>query len=120
MYPLVCTGLFGFVLGVAAIGLAFAKKRGAGIGVASAALAVAVLGCCTMGGGYWQSRRQIDQALAYADPDVRPAIEAQGLSEAMNVIWFGLCTGALPLLFGAVALARAVTLPRNPGAPPAS
>jgi len=119
MYPLFCTGLFGFVLGVAALVVAVMKKRTAGMALGAATLGIALLGCCTMGGGYFQARRQIDAAVAFADPQMAPALRARGLSEAMNIIVFGACTGALPLLLGGVALARAATLPKGEqGRPP--
>ena len=118
MYPLLCSGLMGFVLGLAAVVLAFMKKRGAGIGLGAATIVLALLGCCVMGGGYYQARQNVMDAVSFVDPEHRAAILAQGMSEAMNILSFGVCSGALPMLFGLVALVRGITLPKPGNAPP--
>lgn len=110
MYPLVCTGLFGFVLGLAAVGVAFAKKKTPAIALGALAMTFALLGCAVMGFGYFEARRSISAALVNVDPTQREAMEAMGLSEASNILTFGVCSGVLPLLFGAIALARGATL----------
>lgn len=106
MYGVLCCGGFAHVMAIVALGFMFGKKRGAIIGTGAAALA---LGLVSMGVGvfgYLYGMSVAEDAVAFADPEMRDALLAQGRSEAINNVWFGACTCGIPALAGAIALVK--------------
>jgi len=113
MYGVLCCGGFSHVIALIGIGFMFGKKRGAliGLGATSLLLGVVTLGVGAV--GYFYGMRQVDAAVAFADPQMAARLVAQGRSEALNNIWFGMCSCGLPALAGAMVLLKGVMTKRE-------
>jgi hypothetical protein len=114
MYGALCCSLLAVAIGLGALGVAFAtKKRGLAIGLGAATLLFAVTTLCTGVSGYVMGMRNVDAAIANADPVYRTALLERGQDEAQNNLEMGACASLLPLLLGIAALGRGLTLPRS-------
>ena len=118
MFGLLCCGLIGNPLALAAVVAAFVtKSKGARIGLGAASLLV---GGATLLAGiaayfYWMN--VVEGAVAFADAAMRAQLYERGREEAMTNIWFGAAAAFLPLLLGAIGLVRGLLTPPPPPAP---
>lgn len=114
MYGALCCALLSIVMGLGALGVAFAtKKRGLAIGLGAATLLFALTTLCTGVTGYVTGMHNVEAAIANADPVYRTALLERGQDEAQNNLEMGACASLLPLLLGIAALGRGLTLPRS-------
>lgn len=106
MWGVLCCGGFAHVMAIVALGFMLSKKRGAIIGTGAASLALGVFSMGVGFVGYFYGMSRAEEAVAFADPEMRAMLLAQGRSEAINNIWFGACTCGIPALAGALALVK--------------
>lgn len=118
MFGLLCCGLIGNPLALAAVVAAFvAKSKGARIGLGAASLLV---GGATLLAGvvayfYWMN--VVEDAVAFADMASRRTLYERGRAGAMNNLWLGAAASFLPLVLGAIGLVRGLLTPPPPPAP---
>jgi hypothetical protein len=113
MYGALCCSLLSVAIGLGAVGVAFAtKKRSLAIGLGAARLLFALTTLCTGVSGYFMGMRNVEAAVAFADPESRTMLLEQGRDESQNNLEMGACASLLPLLLGIAALGRGLTLPR--------
>ena len=114
MYPIVCIALLAHLGGVAAVIVALVrKKRGLALGLGAVGLVVVMLLVGVGLLGYMMGMSATEAALAHVDPSMRDTLQAQGRSEAMNNIWFSLCSAAIPLALAVVLFIRGAMLPKE-------
>ena len=117
MYGALCCSLLSVAVGLGAVGVAFAtKKRGLAIRLGAATLLFALSTFCTGVVGYFHGMNNVEEAVAFAEAGYRTALLEQGRDEAQNSLEMGVCAALLPLLLGAAALGRGLTLPRGDAA----
>lgn len=112
MYALLLCALAGNPIALLALAGAFLTERRArriGIGAASVAIGTLTVLLGVASYVYWMA--VVDSALAVVDPSSRDMLLERGREEAMTNVWFGLGGGALPILFGVLALARGIATP---------
>ena len=112
MWMVLLLGSFATALGIAALGVAFARKRGAAIALGALALGAGLLTAAAGVGAYLWAMHRVWAAVDYVAPEHKARLLAQGISEAMNNIVLGIVLSGLPLLGGFVALVRGILLPR--------
>ncbi len=111
-------GLFGYALiglGVLALPLSFAtivvtflgKETKSATGLALASIAAGALALAIGGVGYKYGLIQVDQAVAFASPEVVEELRVRGHAEAFNCFKIALVVAAAPLMAGAVSLIQA-------------
>ena len=114
MYFIACIGALGHLMAIAALASMVAKRRAMPLGMGAATLLFAVTTMCLGVGGYLWGMRQVDEAIAFADPEQREALYAQGQAEASNNLTFGGCAFLFPLLAGVVAITRGAMMKDGP------
>ena len=109
MYLVLAMGSSAHLLAVAALGSMFSKRRAVPLGFGAATLLLAVSTLCLGAGGFVVAMRQVEAAVAFADPATQEIMRALGRDEADNNLYFGGCAFLLPFLAGVLALGRGAT-----------
>lgn len=114
VWGILCFAFVTHPLAIAAAVIAFTqRRRGLSIGLGGASV-VFGLGTVLVGvGGYLWGMQRVEAAIAFADASSRDALYAMGQSEALLSVWCALAACALPLLTGALAVARGMSLPKE-------
>ncbi len=114
MYLVLCVGALGHGLALAALGSMLAKRRAMPLGFGAATLLFALTTACAGVGGYVMGMRNVEDAVAFADPEMQARLRAQGQEEADNNLYFGGCAFLFPFFAGLVAIGRGATMKDGP------
>ncbi|MBX7194123.1 MAG: hypothetical protein K1X94_18865 [Sandaracinaceae bacterium] len=114
MYLVLCIGALSHVLALAALGSMLAKRRAMPLGFGAATLLFALSTACTGVGGYLMGMRNVEDAVAFADPELQARLRAQGQEECDNNLYFGGCAFLFPFFAGLVAVGRGAMMKDGP------
>ena len=114
MYVVTGVGLLATLTALTAFAMALtAKIRQPSLAIGVAALVLGLLVPVTGFVGYLLAMQSVFGAVSYADPSSRATLLSQGISEAMNLVIFGLVCGAVPCLLALLATIRAALRPKT-------
>jgi hypothetical protein len=116
MWLVLLVGTTATALAIAAVVVAFARKRGAAIALGAIALCAGLLTSAAGVGSYLWAMHRAFAAVDAVAPEYKARLLAQGISEAANNIVLGMILSGLPVLAGFVALVRGLLLPPAPAA----
>jgi hypothetical protein len=114
MYLALCFVLVSHPLALGALGSLFATRRAFPLGMGAATLLFA-LGTLLVGVlGYVWGMQQVNEALAYVEPEHAEELRRIGTAEADNNLWLGALGALFPFLAGTLAIVRGATLKEKP------